>query len=132
MSDKEQISAIIEEERRGYIGVNYGRIEAVLGRDYWDEHVGDYVSIKNESTGELYTNPYEVDIKTLYKLGTSYKRMEMLGTVSITPFFKMPPDDIKRFGFLAGIAEKISSGEEITRQEREELFAGRKPAGKDK
>lgn len=124
---REQVKTVlplIEIERVAYITLHYGRIVGVLGREYWDEAAGDYRVLRNPRTGEEIADPYELDIFALHRLGLMNKRLEMLGTVSVTPFFNILTDDRERLDFIAGLAAKLSLLNLCSSEETERLFSG--------
>jgi len=115
--------SLIEEERCCYIAAQYGRLEGVLGVDYWDADAEEYRVLWNygksalineekhdaiECQGAPITDPYELDVETLHHLGYFQKRLVMLGTYSFTPFFSMTESDRERFDVLAAVAGKLS------------------------
>jgi len=114
---------VIEEERCCYIAAQYGRLEGILGVDYWDADTEEYRVLWNygksalineekhdaiECQGAPITDPYELDIETLHHLGYFQKRLVMLGTYSFTPFYSMTESDRERFDVLAAVAGKLS------------------------
>ncbi|MDR1321598.1 MAG: hypothetical protein LBK56_09280 [Gracilibacteraceae bacterium] len=118
------ILPLIEIERVTYITLHHGRITGVLGREYWDEAAADYRVLRSLRTGAEIADPYELDIFALRRLGLIHKRLEMLGTVSITPFFNILTDDRERLDFIADLSAKLSRLQLCSHKELERLFAG--------
>jgi hypothetical protein len=115
---------LIEMERAAYIKIHYGRILGVLGRAYWDEAAGDSRVLRSPRTNEEITDPYELDIFALRRLGRIHKRLEMLGTVSITPFFNILAEDRERLDFIAGLAAGLPRLQLCAYEELCRLFSG--------
>lgn len=130
---------LIEIERCSYISAHYGRIESVLGVDYWNPDVEEYrvlwkydasAMIDNEHHDEIkcigapIQNPYEIDIDTLNKMGYFEKKLEMLGTTSYTPFFSMLGENRERIGLLADSWKRLTRHKLCDSILLERLFEG--------
>jgi hypothetical protein len=115
---------LIEMERCRYITSQYGRLLGVLGAEYWNDKTKEYKVIWDNRKNAPLEDPYAIDIITLQQLGYMNKRLEMLGTVSLTPFFSVSAGDMKRFNFLAKISEKLAHFQLCSPGEMEELFCG--------
>jgi hypothetical protein len=113
---------LIEAERQRYIRLHYGRLLSVLGAEYWDKETGEYKQLWDYRLNAPVKDPYTIDIITLQRLGHMKKRLEMLGTVSLTPFFSVLTEDMNRFDFIAKIWEKLMHFQLCTVQEINKLF----------
>jgi hypothetical protein len=60
----------------------------------------------------------------LSKLGYLEKRLNMLGTVSYTPFYHMNPEDRERLVFLADCQERLNSVQILSPDELNKLYEG--------
>jgi hypothetical protein len=113
---------LIEAERQRYIRSQYGRLLSVLGAEYWDTETGEYRELWDYRLNAPVKDPYAIDIITLQRLGYMKKRLEMLGTVSLTPFFSVLTEDMSRFDFIAKVWEKLTHFQLCTVQEIDKLF----------
>jgi hypothetical protein len=115
---------LLEIERCAYINAQYGRILAVLGADYWDEAAGDYKVLWNREANAAVADPYELAASDLHRLGYLEKRLVMLGTVSVTPFFSMRAEDKERLGLVADLGDRLRRFRLCGPEELDKLFSG--------
>ena len=112
---------------------------AILGVDYWDGETNEYKVIWKYDTGGLIDvndkdriktigaavdDPYDLDLHTLSKIGYFDKRMEMLGTVSYTPFYRMRPSDRDRLVVLYDCEKRLRGRRLLSEDELKRLFEG--------
>lgn len=127
---------ICEEERRCFITAEYGRLLPLLGVDYWNRETGTYgvlwkydigARIDEEAEdalclqGAKINDPYDLELPALAMLGYLDKRIEMLGTVSYTPFFRMRPEDRERLVFLNEARERLLANQILAPDEMNKL-----------
>jgi hypothetical protein len=115
---------LIEIERCGYITSQYGRLLGVLGAEYWNNKTEEYKIIWDNRTNAPVKDPYAIDIATLQQIGHMNKRLMMLGTISLTPFFSVSTEDMSRFDFIAKAWEKFTRFQLCTVTEIDKLFSG--------
>lgn len=115
---------LIEIERNAFITDEYGRLQPIIGTEYWNEKTQDYRTLGYDGGEQVIEDPYELDIVTLYKLGFLRKRLVMLNTYSYAAFFNMFPEDRERLGFIAGLWKKLAGFTLCNPDELEQLFAG--------
>jgi len=127
---------LLEEERRCFIAAEYGRLLPLLGVDYWNRETGTYgvlwkydigARIDEEDNdalkaqGKAIEDPYDLELPALAMLGYLEKRIEMLGTVSYTPFFRMRPEDRDRLVFLEEVRSRLFSNKLLAPEEMGKL-----------
>ena len=130
---------LMEEERRSFIAAEYGRLLPILGVDYWNAETGEYgvlyrydigarIDEANDDAlclvGDVLDDPYGLSLLALSKLGYLEKRLNMLGTVSYTPFYHMEPADRDRLVLLADCQERLQAAQVLAPDEIGKLFAG--------
>ena len=126
----------MEEERRCFIAAEYGRLLPLLGVDYWNRETGTYgvlwkydigARIDEEDNdalkaqGKAIEDPYDLELPALAMLGYLEKRIEMLGTVSYAPFFRMRPEDRDRLVFLEEVRSRLFSNKLLAPEEMGKL-----------
>lgn len=131
--------SLFEEERRAFISAEYGRLLPLLGVDYWNRETGTYGVLWHydigarideaaqdalRPQGKAIENPYELDLPALALLGYLDKRIEMLGTVSYTPFFRMRSQDRDRLVLLADGKERLLANQILAPAEMKKLLEG--------
>jgi hypothetical protein len=130
---------LLEEERRCFIKAEYGRLLPLLGVDYWNRETGTYgvlwhydigARIDEEAgdalrpQGKPVADPYELDLPALALLGYLDKRIEMLGTVSYTPFFRMRSEDRERLVLLEEVRGRLFANQVLAPSELKKLLTG--------
>lgn len=130
---------LLEEERHCFITAEYGRLLPILGVDYWDTESNEYgilykydigarIDEANDDAlclvGDVLDDPYGLSLMALSKLGYLEKRLNMLGTVSYTPFYHMNPEDRERLVFLADCQERLNSVQILSPDELNKLYEG--------
>ena len=130
---------LLEEERRCFIAAEYGRLLPILGVDYWNAETGEYgVLYKYDIgaridegqddalclVGDVLDDPYGLSLEALSKLGYLEKRLNMLGTVSYTPFYHMNPADRDRLVLLADWQDRLKTMQILSPDEVSTLFQG--------
>lgn len=130
---------LFEEERHCFINAEYGRLLPILGVDYWNAETGEYgilykydigarIDEANEDAlclvGDVLDDPYGLSLMALSKLGYLEKRLNMLGTVSYTPFYHMDPKDRERLVLLADCQERLNAVQILAPDELQKIFAG--------
>jgi hypothetical protein len=115
---------LIELERNAFITAQYGRLEPVIGTEYWDEKTEEYRTLGYDGNKQILDDPYELDLITLHKLAFLRKRLVMLNTYSYAAFFHMFPEDRDRLGFLSGLWSRITGFGQCSPEELDRLFTG--------
>lgn len=119
---------LIEEERKAFIKKEFGRLQTVIGLDYWDSKTGEthYFHKYYEEGKETDTviDPYELDVTELAMLPTLVKRVERIGTYSYLAFFQMFPEDRNRMALLADIWNSLAGGGNCPAEKIDELVSG--------
>ncbi|HWQ80392.1 MAG TPA: hypothetical protein VN381_16310 [Anaerovoracaceae bacterium] len=114
---------LIEMERNAFISAQYGRLQPIIGTEYWDEKTEKYKTLGYDGDEQILDDPYELDVVTLHKLSFLRKRLVMLNTYSYAAFFNMFPEDRERLGLLAGLWKRLTRFGQCGPEELEQLFA---------
>jgi hypothetical protein len=119
---------LIEEERRAFIKKELGRLEAIIGIEYWDgrtdtSHAFHQV-IEEGKEMDTIIDAYELTVEELALLPKLTKRVERIGTVSYLALYPMFPEDKNRLALLAEIHTKLTAGTPCTDDELKALTEG--------
>ena len=106
--------SLIEEERRAFIKAEQGRLQALIGMEYWDPADGGTHLFHGphgaEGDDTPAPDPYELSLGELAALPRFEKHVERIGTHSSLPLFQMFPRDIERIALLASLEGKLITG----------------------
>jgi len=120
--------SLIEEERQAFIKKDFGRLQAVIGLDYWDKNTGEthffHQYFEDGKETDTVIDPYELDVSELAMLPDLTKRVERIGTYSYLAFYQMFPEDKKRMKLLADVWSSLKDGCICTDDEVKELVDG--------
>lgn len=115
---------LIEMERNSFVSAQYGRLEALIGTEYWVEETDEYKYLDCYGVEQALKDPYELDIVSLHKVSTLCKRLIMLNTCSWLRIFTIFPEDRERISFLAGLWRRLTGFKHLFPREIKQLFAG--------
>ena len=124
----EEYVPLVEEERRAFIKKELGRLEAVIGLDYWDGETGEthhfHQTIEEGKEMDTIVDAYELTVAELAMLPRLTKRVERIGTVSYLAVYPMFPEDKERVALLAAVEGKLTRGEACTPEEARAMTEG--------
>ena len=119
---------LIEAERQAFIKAEHGRLQAVVGMDYWDAKTEEtkyfHMYIEDGREAEVQPDPYDLSLSELASLPDLVKRVERIGTVSYLAFFNIYPRDTQRLKLLDGLQSRLTHCKPCSGAELAELFDG--------
>ena len=107
---------LVEEERQTFIRAEHGRLQAVMGKEYWDREKEAPAFFHGEPTEDaqleslVERDPYDISLEELVQLSEMEKRVERLGTYSYLAFFHMYPEDKERLRLLFHLYRRLTHG----------------------
>lgn len=126
-NQRESLLPLIDEERRAFVAVEYGRLQQLMGCEYTEgEQQLIFHPVPGQTDGgeRVLGDPNELSLRELAALPHLTHKVYRLGTVSYLPLIQCYPEDIRRLELLAGVYDALMAGQPCTRPEFEELTGG--------
>ena len=107
---------LIEEERQTFIRAEHGRLQAVMGKEYWDREKEAPAFFHGEPTEDaqleslVERDPYAISLEELVQLSEMEKRVERLGYLQLSGVFHMYPEDKERLRLLFHLYRRLTHG----------------------
>ncbi len=121
----EKYLTMIDEECRAFIRAEHGRLQRIIGAEYWEPREEKTYYFHCGAEGDILpADPYELSLDELAALPHFEMRVERLRTYSYLAFFQMYPRDSERLSLLAKLRSRLADGLPCAEEELEELDGG--------
>lgn len=119
---------LIEMERAAFIKKDHGRLQALIGVEYWERKTGEtkyfHQYIEEGTEYDVIPDPYDIPLEELALLPRLEKKVERIGTYSFLPLFQMQTRDRERLELAAKVWHKLTHRIVCAEREIEEVTGG--------